>query len=219
VRAELCADERTRPTEGELAAIETIAPAVFCERAWKVYEHGDLTRARSLIETVVAEHGRIPWALHLLAWLHHRSGASDVAEQYLDEAIASGVCPYAEFDRAVGRLDQSRYQDAERDAISFLRQVNGDELAMEHGVRLLERVWEAAKRADHGAEVLGGLTRELDRSPSLWVSRAAAECAMGRPDEASRCLDRALALAPDHPLATRRKLEWSGDRDPCAEAH
>jgi predicted Zn-dependent protease len=107
------------------------------------------------------------------------------------------------------RIARGEKAEAESDVLQELRNVAHDESMIELGLSILARLWAADQRIADAAARVDELSRALPHSPTVWIACAQAQRLLGHDAEAAQALFRALALAPQHPMARRLEAAWS----------
>jgi hypothetical protein len=178
---------------------------------WSAFLAGDPARARDLAGRCLAAFARPPFgALLLHARASAAVGDADSAARSLETVLTRCPdVPGAAMFSAEVRIARGEKAEAESDVLQELRNVAHDESMIELGLSILARLWAADQRIADAAARVDELSRALPHSPTVWIACAQAQRLLGHDAEAAQALFRALALAPQHPMARRLEAAWS----------
>jgi tetratricopeptide (TPR) repeat protein len=185
--------------------------SILVPRGWTAYNQHDFVAARMVAERCLASKGtRSVYAVALLGMSMLRLGELEVARTCIDEVATRlpDLLPVRLY-RAELDLVEGRYDEAEAGALAVLEGSSGDEDHIRYSLTVLEQAWDGKGRTQDTAESLAELAGTLGESPTFLAHLANVQFKLGRTDDATHNVERALALAPDHELATKLKAELS----------
>ncbi|MFW6051594.1 MAG: tetratricopeptide repeat protein [Myxococcota bacterium] len=188
------------------AALEGAAEAgrTFLLRGWAEQGRGRSKAARSLYEKAAEDEATRAEAYAALARLELAEGREKAAVRAASKALTAGpanaaaVRAFVEAKLAAG--DAKAAASAVDKALAQ-RPKDGRLLAARAAVEWAAEDWKAAR------ETLAQAAARLPRDADLHARKGEAARRLGRADEAKKAFDRALELAPKHPMALAGLLQ------------
>jgi hypothetical protein len=182
------------PAEGEAIYARCIAR--------EAPEHHAGYRLAAMRHAMLRHDDRRAAELRTQALLHHRD-VPDFAEQ-LAEAVRAAATERlsAATVRARAKLDAGEARDGESDLLRELTMAeSADRDSVRRAMRCLERAWHVLQDGALAEDGLRRLEPIHGDHADYRLLQSLVLCALGRRDEGRAALQRALALAPDHPRA------------------